>query len=88
MPFRLADGVQVRRESWGLLFYRQADHKLSFVRSGDWLRPAYFNGSWGLESITGDIARRTGVPVEIIERSLPPLASRLADSRVISNEVR
>jgi len=88
VPFRLADGVQVRRESWGLLFYRQAQHKLCFVKSGDWLLPEHFDGSWDWKSITGDISRRAGVPVEIIERSLPRLAARLVKNSVISDEVR
>jgi putative mycofactocin binding protein MftB len=88
VPYQLADSVQVRRESWGLLFYRQAHHKLCFVRSGDWLSPAHFDGSWTLESITGDIAGRTGAPLEIVERALEALARRLIEDRVIVDEVR
>lgn len=88
MSFRLVDGVQVRRESWGLLFYRPAPHKLCFVKSGDWLRPEHFDGAWTFESIVDDITRRTGAPVEIIERSLPRLTDRLVKNRVILDEVR
>jgi putative mycofactocin binding protein MftB len=88
MSWRLADGVQVRRESWGLLFYRPAPHKLYFVRSGDWLRPEHFDGSWALESIIDDISRRTSAPVEKIVRSLPRLTDRLIKNRVVSNEIR
>jgi putative mycofactocin binding protein MftB len=88
MPFRLADNVQVRQESWGLLFYRQAQHKLCFVRSADWLRPAHFDGTWTLENIIDDISRRTGSPPEAIERSLSRLTDRLAGDRVIDHEVR
>jgi putative mycofactocin binding protein MftB len=88
VPYHLADGVRVRREGWGLLFYRQAHHKLCFVRSGDWLSPAHFDGSWTLVSITGDIAGRTGAPRGIIERALSALARRLIEDRVIVDEVR
>jgi hypothetical protein len=88
MPCRLAPDVQVRQESWGLLFYLQTRHKVCFVRSGDWLYPAHFDGTWTFESITDDIARRTGAPAEIIERSLPRLARRLTSSRMITDEVR
>jgi len=88
MPFRLADGVQVRRESWGLLFYRQPQHKLSFVRSGDWLQPAHFDGTWTLETIADDVSRRTGAPPETLARALPRLASRLLKNGVISDEIR
>jgi hypothetical protein len=88
VPYRLTDNVQVRRESWGLLFYRPAHHKVCFVRSGDWLSPAHFDGTWSFASITEDICRRTGAPAEIIENSLPKLTDRLIKDRVIINEVR
>jgi putative mycofactocin binding protein MftB len=88
MPYRLADSVQVRKESWGLLFYRQTQHKVCFIRSGGWLFPAHFDGTWTLESITDDIAGRAGVPMEIIERSLSKLTERLFKDRVITDEVR
>ena len=88
MPCRLAADVQVRKESWGLLFYLQTRHKVCFVRSGDWLYPAHFDGTWTLESIIDDISRRTGAPAEIIERSLPKLENHLTSNRMIIDEVR
>jgi putative mycofactocin binding protein MftB len=87
MLCRLAPGVQVRRESWGLLFYHPARHKLCFVRSGDWLSPAHFSGSWTMEHITEDIAQRTGASLDNINRLLPKLTQRLAKSRMIADEV-
>jgi hypothetical protein len=83
MSCRLAENVQVRKEDWGLLFYSQTRHKLCFVRSGDWLYPEHFDGSWTFESMAGDIAERTGVPVEVIERSLPAMATQLTSKRMI-----
>jgi putative mycofactocin binding protein MftB len=88
MAFRLADGVQVRRESWGLLFYRPRPHKLCFVKSGDWLDPAHFDGSWTFAGVIDDVSRRTGAPMENIKRSLLRLADRLVKNRVILNEIR
>ena len=88
MACRLADRVQVRKESWGLLFYVPSRHKVCFVRSGDWLYPPHFNGTWTTDAIIRDIAGRTGTPVEIIERALPRLTRRLAANRMISDEVR
>ncbi len=87
MPLRLADNVQVRKESWGLLFYHQKRHKVSFVKSGDWLYPRHLDGSWTLKSITDDINRRTGTPVAIIERSLSGLTGRLTSGKLISDEI-
>ena len=88
MPYRLADNVQVRKESWGLLFYHQARHKVCFVKSGDWLYPSHFDGTWTSQSIIDDIFKRTGTPKETIERSLPKLDSHLTSNRMITHEVR
>jgi len=87
MSVCLASNVQVRKESWGLLFYQQSRHKVYFVRSGDWLQPAHFDGTWTFASIIDDISRRTGAPAEIIERSLPRLTDHLIKNRVIIHEV-
>jgi hypothetical protein len=88
MTYRLADSVQVRKESWGLLFYSQPRHKVCFVRSGDWLSPEHFDGTWTFEDMTRDISRRTVSPVEIIERTLQKLAINLTDGRMITDEVQ
>jgi hypothetical protein len=85
---RLADSVQVRKESWGLLFYVPSRHKVFFVRSGDWLYPQHFDGRWSPEDIAADITRRTGAPAEVIERTLPRLTARLAASRMVTDEIR
>ncbi len=88
MPCRLADGVQVRKESWGLLFYVNSRHRVFFVKSRDWLYPAHFDGTWSAQSLAADIAARTGTPVDSIERSLPVLTQRLLKNRVIIDEIR
>jgi putative mycofactocin binding protein MftB len=88
VPYRLAANVQVRKESWGLLFYQQARHKVCFVKSGDWLKPAHFDGTWTHESITHEISSRTGVPAGTIERSLPKLTGDLTSRGMITDEVR
>lgn len=43
--YLVPDWVRVRRESFGLLFYDTRSTKLTFVRSGDGLRPPPFNGA-------------------------------------------
>ena len=87
MPYRLADNVQVRKERWGLLFYLQQGHKVFFIRSGDWLYPEHFDGTWTFEDIVEDINRRTGAPAENIERSLPKLTERLTANRMLFDEI-
>jgi hypothetical protein len=87
MTYRLANKVQVRKESWGLLFYSQPRHKVSLVKSGDWLNPAHFDGTWTLESISEDISRRTDRSTEAIERNLCKLTNNLTAGRMITDEV-
>jgi hypothetical protein len=87
MPYRLADNVQVRKESWGLLFYCQPRHKVYFVRSGGWLSPAHFDGTWTFADITGDISGRTAGPAEIVERTLTKLVKNLTANRMITDEI-
>jgi len=83
MAYRLADDVQVRKEAWGLLFYRQAEHKVYFIRSGDWLIPEHFDGTWTLENLIKDINQRTGAPASNIETALPKLTERLTANRML-----
>ncbi|MFC1942558.1 hypothetical protein ACFLWU_05005 [Chloroflexota bacterium] len=85
MVCRLSENVQVRKESWGLLFYSSARHKVCFVRSGEWLYPHYFDGTWTVDVLITDIARRLNTPAEIIERSIKKLTSHLTDSEMIVN---
>ena len=86
MVGRLARGVQVRKENWGLLFYYQAQHKVLFVRSGDWLHPRYFDGTWTFAGLVSDIAKRAGIPAKAIELSIQKIINRLTKSGLIVNE--
>ena len=81
----LPENFQVRKERWGLLFYSAARHKVCFVRSGDWLLPDYFDGSWSLDSLVKDVATRTRNPGEVVERSLGKLISHLKENGMIIN---
>ena len=87
MDCQLADDVQVRKESWGLLLYSQRRHKICFVKSGDWLDPEYFNRNWTVSSVAGDIAKRTGNPPKIVEHSLHKLTGCLKANRMIVDEL-
>ena len=69
---RLAPRTQVRKESWGLLFYAQDRHKVSFVKSADYLLPEYFQTGRELEQILEDISLRTGKPAEKLARRKGP----------------
>ena len=86
MVCRLAKDVQVRKESWGLLFYSSAKHKLRFIRSGDLLYPRHFDGTWTLEHLVDDVARRKDNSVNAINPSIQNLIKYLIDSELIINE--
>lgn len=47
--YRLAHGISVRMEKFGLLFYNSRGPKLTFVRSGPWIHPDFFSGEMDLE---------------------------------------
>jgi putative mycofactocin binding protein MftB len=84
---RLAANVQVRQESWGLLFYASLQHKLRFVKSGDWLRPGDFDGTWDYHRLAAAIARRRDTPAEVVERSLKKLVQYLTRNGLIIDEL-
>ena len=80
---RLAENVQVRKESWGLLFYSQPRHRLSFIRSGNWLEPEHFNGDWSFEALAADIAERIGKPAESVKKPLSTVTEQLIKNGMI-----
>jgi len=47
--YRLAHGISVRGEEFGLLFYDSKSPKLTFVRSGPWIHPNFFSGKLDLK---------------------------------------
>jgi hypothetical protein len=84
----LAENVQVRKESWGLLFYSQPLHKLCFVRSGTWLEPEHFNGGWSLDGLADDIAARTGKSVDNVKNSLTRLTGHIIEKGMVVDGLR
>jgi hypothetical protein len=86
MAFRLAENVQVRKESWGLLFYSPARHGVWFIKSGNWLYPQHFDGTWTFGDMVGDISERTETPAQPIEDTVSKLITQLVERRIIVNE--
>ena len=85
--YRLAQGVQVRKEIWGLLFYSQSDHKIHFIRSKDMLYPWHFDGTWTFDHIIREIAERLEIPFEAVERSIKKVIDRLIEKEMVVNEL-
>ncbi len=83
MIYRLAKGVQVRKEDWGLLFYSQAESKIYFVKSGDRLHPLSSDGTFQSDSICcneADAARISS------EHSVKNLITYLMERDILVNE--
>jgi putative mycofactocin binding protein MftB len=83
MIYRLAKGVQVRKEDWGLLFYSQAASKIYFVKSGDWLHPAHSDGRFQPDSLGCNEADAAGIPPE---HSVKNLITYLMERDILVNE--
>jgi putative mycofactocin binding protein MftB len=54
--YRLQEGVQVRREVFGLLFYDYRGPRLYFVPSGDLIDDAFFTGRQSEEELIEALA--------------------------------
>lgn len=78
--YQLCEGVQVRSEKFGLLFYHYAGPKLYFVRSNDLVDESFFSGKKKLSDLIGAIRERLGWSEKVIERQLSMLM-RLLKSR-------
>ena len=60
--YRLVPGVQIRRESFGLLLYQRAGPRLYSLCSGSWLEPEYFGSGRTLAEWIHDTTGRPPAP--------------------------
>jgi len=72
VSYRLAPGVSVRDESFGLLFYCADDTNLTFVKSGGLLESQHLSG-WRNES---ELCRLSESENEKIQKILSKLVER------------
>jgi putative mycofactocin binding protein MftB len=82
---KLAESVQVRKESWGMLFYSQNQHRLFFVKSGDWLYPQHFEGGWSFEKLAADIVSRIRKPANMVEPALQKSIDSLVKNGMVTD---
>lgn len=86
--FRLKDGVRVRTEVFGLLFYCRDGPKLTFLYSGSWIRPEFFSQRFTLrewllrENLKGSEEELTGLEVKIARALLRLVGKGLIDETV------
>jgi len=79
----LKDGVQVRQEKFGLLFYDCRGPRLYFVPTRDLIEDDYFNGRCPMADLTSDISARHGWPVNRIEDRLEQVLTILESKDLI-----
>jgi len=60
MGYKPADGVQVREETFGLLFYNYQGPRLYFVPSKDLVDVDFFNGRQSVSALIASICARKG----------------------------
>jgi len=83
MGYKLADGVQVREEKFGLLFYNYWGPRLYFVPSKDLMDVDFFNGRQSVSGLIASIcARKRWARAGVGERIMQVLA-KLEDKGLI-----
>ena len=80
--YRLAPGVQVREEEFGLLFYHRNGPRLFCLSCGRLLQDRFFLGEIPLEQWLTEVTSRSPVP-EARLRSLVRTLDRLQEKGVI-----
>jgi putative mycofactocin binding protein MftB len=86
MGYKLADGVQVREEKFGLLFYNYRGPRLYFVPSKDLIDVDFFNGRQRISGLIESICARKGwIRAGVGERIMQILA-KLEDKGLIDGQ--
>lgn len=84
--FNLTQGVQVRGEKFGLLFYNYRGPRLYFLPSQDWVDDGFFNGTRTLNELAGAIRARHNRPRPEIEKRLGQIMDQLEAKGLIHGQ--
>ena len=84
--YQLREGVQVRREAFGLLFYDYRGPRLYFLPSKDLIEDDFFQGRRTAEELTREIAARHGWPNSWIENRLAQVLTTLESKDLIHGQ--
>lgn len=82
----LKDGVQVRRETFGLLFYDYRGPRLYFVPTRDLLEDDFFQGRLRVGDLVGRIRKQHGWPNRWIEDRLDQVLTMLESKDLIHGQ--
>jgi putative mycofactocin binding protein MftB len=86
MSFRPANGVQVREETFGLLFYNYQGPRLYFVPSKDLIDVDFFNGRQNVGALIASICARKGCSSAEIGERVRQILAQLEDKGLIDEQ--
>jgi putative mycofactocin binding protein MftB len=81
--YRLWDGVQVREEKFGLLFYDYRGPKLHFLPSKDFIRETFFFGQNTAGELVDSICEQHGGSREPVRRQVSKILEMLRSKGLI-----
>jgi putative mycofactocin binding protein MftB len=83
MSYRPADGVQVREEAFGLLFYDYRGPRLYFVPSKDFIDVGFFSGRQSVSGLIASICARKEYAKALVEERITQVLAKLEDKGLI-----
>jgi putative mycofactocin binding protein MftB len=84
--YTLTDGVQVRKEKFGLLFYNYSGPRLYFVPSKDLLDPEFFEGQLKTDELIKNIQTTHPWPLNWVEKWVGQVLTTLEDKGLINGQ--
>ena len=84
--FKCADGVQVRDETFGLLFYNYRGPRLYFVPSKDLIDTAFFNGRRSVSDLIASTCDRKGWTKAQVKERITQVLTKLEDKGLINGQ--
>jgi len=86
MGYKLADGVQVREEKFGLLFYNYRGPRLYFVPSKDLIDVDFFNGRQSVSGLIASICDRGRWTGAGVGERITQILAKLEDKGLIHGQ--
>jgi putative mycofactocin binding protein MftB len=84
--FKLAKGVQVRKEVFGLLFYDYRGPRLYFVPSKDLITDSFFDGKQSIKDLTDALTTSTQSPNEQAQDQIEHILGMLEKKGLINGQ--
>lgn len=83
LQYKLTEGVQVREETFGLLFYNLRGPRLYFVPSKDLIAADFFNGRQNVNGLVAAVCVRKGWIRKEAEKRITMILSKLEEKGLI-----